>query len=266
MKVGRYGMIYVIKNKINGKCYVGQTKYTFNERYRCAGEGMERVYSYHIHRKEKGLRHNISLIKAFEKYGNDAFEIVENYAVAYSKEELDFLEVETIKKFDSFKNGYNMTEGGEAVRGLKGSLNYKSKPVLCLTTGQNFDAVNEAVREMKSSTKGLSHGNIVRCCSGELAKAGRLIETGEQLEWVYMEDYKNGIIPCIEKDKEKWIVCLTTGGVFKNKVQASEYFSIAPSRISMQLSGKRPTAGFHSETGQPLIFKQYLEYQEELSS
>lgn len=254
-----FGSIYIIRNKINGKCYVGQTAYTFNKRYKNAGVGMERVYKYHIGRQKKGLRHNISLIRAFEKYGNDAFEIIENYAVADSKEELDTLEMNTIKELDSFKNGYNMSEGGEAVKGLKGALNYKSKPVLCLTTGQTFDAVQEAVRELKGIATGLSHSNIVRCCAGGIAKAGRLKETKEQLEWVYKEDYENGVIPCVEKDKENWVTCLTTGETFKSQGEACSYFNLGYSRISIQLSGKRPTAGFHPETKEPLIFKKYLE-------
>lgn len=254
-----YGLIYLIKNKINGKFYVGQTKYTFNKRYKNAGVGMERVYKYHTGRQKKGLRHNVSLVRAFEKYGNDAFEIIEDYAIADSKEELDVLEISIIKQFDSFKNGYNMSEGGEAVKGLKGALNYKAKSVLCLTTRQEFEAVQVAVREMRDTTTGLSHSSIIRCCAGDIAKAGRIKETKEQLEWVYIEDYQKGLIPCIEKDKENWVTCLTTGEVFKSQGKACEYFNLGYSRISIQLSRIRPIAGYHPETKEPLIFKRYLE-------
>lgn len=33
MKKEVYGIIYMIKNKINGKIYFGQTKHTFEKRY-----------------------------------------------------------------------------------------------------------------------------------------------------------------------------------------------------------------------------------------
>ena len=35
--------IYKITNLVNGKCYIGQTITSFNERYNFEGEGIERV-------------------------------------------------------------------------------------------------------------------------------------------------------------------------------------------------------------------------------
>ena len=62
MKIGNievYGIIYVIKNKINNKAYVGQTVHTFNERYCFKGMGVERVYNYHKYHFEKEINENI---------------------------------------------------------------------------------------------------------------------------------------------------------------------------------------------------------------
>lgn len=50
-----YGIIYLIKNTINNKIYVGQTtqKGGFKERYQSLGDGVERVYNFYSKKKEK---------------------------------------------------------------------------------------------------------------------------------------------------------------------------------------------------------------------
>ena len=89
-----YGIIYVIRNKINNKLYIGQTssKKGFEGRYSCSGKGIERVYRYHKRCKNINKKHNEHLLNSIEKYGFDAFEIDEEFDIAYSKEELNELE------------------------------------------------------------------------------------------------------------------------------------------------------------------------------
>ena len=111
----KYGVIYKITNNINGKCYIGQTtsKNGFRGRYSRSGIGIERVYKYHKYHYEKGSKScNKHLLKAIEKYGFAAFEVVEEFDVAYTKEELDALESKYIEDFDCINNGYNNKEGG----------------------------------------------------------------------------------------------------------------------------------------------------------
>ena len=112
----KYGIIYKITNKINGKVYIGQTtkKYGFKARYSHKGEGIERVYKEHKHFfDENSNRCNIHLLRSIEKYGFEAFEVIEEFDVAYSKEELDKLEKKYIKDFNCLNpNGYNTREGG----------------------------------------------------------------------------------------------------------------------------------------------------------
>ncbi len=93
------GYIYKITNKINNKCYIGQTVMNIEKRWdahrKCIG-------------KENGCP---GLRRAFEKYGleNFKFEIV----IICFDTDLSKYEKEYIKKYDSFKNGYNLTHGGE---------------------------------------------------------------------------------------------------------------------------------------------------------
>ena len=109
----RYGIIYIIRNKINNKIYVGQTTQTFKRRYRAKGKGIEKVYNYHNENKNRECYYNNYLLSSIEKYGFDAFEVIEEFDVAYSKEELDKLEDMYIKVYDCIApNGYNYKGGG----------------------------------------------------------------------------------------------------------------------------------------------------------
>lgn len=93
-----YGKIYFIRNKINGKVYIGQTVNDLKKRY------------------EKGIQntHNEHLRKAIKYYGIDAFEIIDNVFVAESKEELDAKEIELIRQYKATNKryGYNYLSGG----------------------------------------------------------------------------------------------------------------------------------------------------------
>lgn len=94
------GIIYKITNKVNGKSYIGQTRYTLEFRWR-----------QHQHKKDDTYFHN-----AIHKYGVDNFsiEILEECDIA----DLNNREIFYIAKYDSFKNGYNLTIGGDGNRRL----------------------------------------------------------------------------------------------------------------------------------------------------
>lgn len=96
MKKKIYGVIYMIRNKINNKIYFGQTAQIrgFQDRYRHG---------------DINCTHNKHLKKAIKKYGIENFEIIKQFDVAYSKQELDKLEDMYIKMYDTLnpKFGYN---------------------------------------------------------------------------------------------------------------------------------------------------------------
>ncbi len=117
-----YGVIYMAKNLINGKIYIGQTV-DFVKRK-----------SGHIRSAEKNLS-NMVFGKAIKKYGRDSFNwtILEN---AESKKELDEMEIKWIKFHKSYDRecGYNVELGGngpgkcteETI--LKNSLSHIGQP------------------------------------------------------------------------------------------------------------------------------------------
>ena len=87
-------------NKIDGKCYIGQT----------TGLLKNRINRHVLDSKKKN---NIYFHNAIIKYGSDNFKwcILE---FCYSLEELNEKEQWYIKHYNSFgDNGYNMTTGGE---------------------------------------------------------------------------------------------------------------------------------------------------------
>lgn len=109
------GYIYLITNLINNKKYIGQTIQTINRRYT---QHLANAFKYNK---------NTHLYQAMRKHGKDNFkiEIIEIIS-RKSKEELSKdifkLETEYILKFDTFKNGYNLTTGD---KGLGTSMDKK---------------------------------------------------------------------------------------------------------------------------------------------
>lgn len=95
------GIIYIIKNKINDKVYIGQTNHTLEDRWK-----------YHKKASKDKNKTKYKIYKAINKYGIDNFycEVVEENI---SSEILDDKEVFYIKLYDSFNNGYNSTPGGK---------------------------------------------------------------------------------------------------------------------------------------------------------
>lgn len=89
-----YGIVYLITNLINDKKYVGITT--------------RNIY----HRFEEHCKAKSAIGRAINKYGREAFSI-RTLEEALDKEELFYLEKEYIKRYDSYRNGYNRTIGGD---------------------------------------------------------------------------------------------------------------------------------------------------------
>ena len=100
---GEMNLIYLARNKINGKVYIGQTSVSLNER-----KGNHRLLA--LSRGSKNHFHS-----AIRKYGWDAFEwkILERFLV---REVLNSSERFWILKYRSTdsRKGYNCTHGGDS--------------------------------------------------------------------------------------------------------------------------------------------------------
>lgn len=93
--------IYIYINKINNKKYIGQSINILRRKY---------MHEYNAFNKNTG-EYNSKFHKALRKYGinNFTFTIIEEC----EKEKLSEREKYWINFYDSFKNGYNSTPGGE---------------------------------------------------------------------------------------------------------------------------------------------------------
>lgn len=93
--------IYKITNKINGHSYIGQS--------------INIITRWNHHRNFSNKNSNYPLYLAFQKYGIDnfTFEVLEECDTL----DLDSKEMYYIKLYDTYRNGYNQTEGGSGSKG-----------------------------------------------------------------------------------------------------------------------------------------------------
>lgn len=102
--------IYKYQNKLNGKVYIGQSIDIERRQYNHKSSAYN----------EKANDYNSQFHQAIRKYGLENFDfeiIAELTPEEYTRQTLNQLEIFFIKYYDSFKNGYNATEGGDDVFG-----------------------------------------------------------------------------------------------------------------------------------------------------
>ena len=115
--------VYKITCKVNNKIYIGQTIESLTQRF-------------NRHMGYQKDEHDTKFYRAIRKYGKDNFD----YVVLEDNIERSMLndrEIYWIKYYDTFKNGYNMTEGGHQPsplsyteeRNKKISMALKGKPL-----------------------------------------------------------------------------------------------------------------------------------------
>lgn len=115
--------IYIIKNNINGKCYVGQSV------------KLRSRLKDHM-RNAKAGKLDLPIYRAISKYGfhNFTVDILESFIPDPNVSNLeliqmlDKLEIEYIEKYHAYTEGYNCTKGGDfGVLGLKMTEEQKKK-------------------------------------------------------------------------------------------------------------------------------------------
>ena len=103
--------IYCIRNKVDGKAYVGQSM---------SIENRVEEHRYRYNRKHSNSYDSL-LYRAMRKYGLESFEffILES-SEYFTRDDLNKLEVHYVEELDTFgPNGYNMNRGGRYTSGKK---------------------------------------------------------------------------------------------------------------------------------------------------
>ena len=98
--------IYCIKNKVNGKRYVGKSI------------DIERRWNNHITQLRNNNHPNEYLQRSWNKYGEDVFDFC--VLEVCESETLNSREIYWIDYYESFTNGYNLTLGGDGGNTIAG--------------------------------------------------------------------------------------------------------------------------------------------------
>ena len=152
-------IIYKVTNKINNKVYIGQTSNNLekrkNEHYKESRYCDKWGTNTHFH-------------KALLLYNENDWEwTIED--TANSKEELNQKEKYYIQKYDSFKNGYNSTIGGDNPPVILGENNIQSR-----LTDKEADEIKTLLRDTVISQKEIAKLYNVHVTTVERIQAGKI--------------------------------------------------------------------------------------------
>lgn len=130
--------IYIIKNKINSKVYIGECK-NFYKRY-----------GRHLSQLKSNKHFNIKLQNFVNKYGIDSleFDILEELPNSNSSERID-KEIEYIVKYNSINNGFNIIKDSRTMSHISTSTRKNNgKRLIGVIRDEEFcNKVKEGVRE-----------------------------------------------------------------------------------------------------------------------
>ena len=216
-------IIYKHTNKINGKCYIGQTKQLLSERWR----------------NGNGYKNNLYFYNSILKYGWDNFshEILEDNL--QNLKQANEREMFWISKYDSFKNGYNLTAGGD-------NRNHLGIPILQIDIN-TLAIINsfQTIRDAENVT-GIDHTHISRCCRFDK----KYVSAGG-FYWCFQNEWnknwmpKKKTPPAAYNKKEIYQLdkSLNIVNKFSSILEASKTTGINHSTIWQCCSGKKITAG-----------------------
>lgn len=202
-------IIYKITNKINGKCYIGQTT-----------ESMAKRWKRHI----KKTSHCTALKNAILKYGSENFTI-EEISKAENLTQLNLLESEFIIKFNTLSpNGYNMTSGGEN----PAATDDVRKRLSELNSGENHPRFGKkhAVESKEKISQSLK-GRLQPWHKGNSYRKGSSVS----------EETKLVISEAIRKP----IICNETQKIYRSVSEAAKFLSVSVTSVSDVLRGKNKT-------------------------
>ena len=241
--------IYMHKNKINGKRYIGQTNQKrLEDRWR-KGAGY----------KPKN-NHSSKFYNAIQKYGWENFEHIILEDNIKTLEQANEREQYWISYYDTFNNdekGYNMTSGGgsvlmsdEAKLKQKNALKklyqdnpeltlhqqkiqaqISGKPVYCFEKNKTYDSLSEAARENNVDVSA-----ITRC----LTRKNQITTNG--LHWKYVnEDITLEQIEGTRKRKQKQVLCEETGVIYSSPKEAADILKLDNNAIAKCCRGVKKT-------------------------
>lgn len=145
-------MVYKVTNKVNGKVYIGMSKYGLQERKSRHVRDSETPMNY-FHRALRKYKEEDFIWSIIDKCKTDVYD------------DLREMEVAWIAYYDSFRNGYNSTYGGEGNHGLAISEETRKR----MSDAQKGKKLtNETKRRISESRKGDKNHNYGKSMSKEV--------------------------------------------------------------------------------------------------
>lgn len=198
--------VYMHKNKINGKVYIGITKQKPVKRRWKQGSCYKCCKKFY---------------RAIQKYSWNNFEhiiLFENLTCENACKK----EIELIKEYNSIENGYNISKGGKA---NNNELHF---------TEEHKQKIGFANKGYKNGMYGKTHTDEVKNIISEKSKK----------QWLN-EEYKQKMkhIVKYEKNHFRKVICLDTNEIFFSIAEASRKYNIQRTNIMKCCKGERNKCG-----------------------
>lgn len=177
------GNLYLITNKINDKVYVGKTYHSIEKRFK-----------QHISESRKDRSVGRDLYDAMRYFGVENFQI--QLLGVFEEGILEEKEMEYIKKYDSYKNGYNQTLGGDGKRYIcftdEEAINVYKKYNNLVKASKELNCSRDTLKTI------LKNNNVEILLASELGKKPILCSNGMRFDsitdgakWVSYQEFCN---------------------------------------------------------------------------
>lgn len=244
--------IYRITNTVNGKSYIGLSRHCL---YR---------FGQHKRALNRGTHSNCHLQAAWDVYGEDSFDFI--IIEETTSDVLPLREIYWIDYYDSFRNGYNRSLGGDGTidvihsddrnRQISEKLSGKKRPeisggnaenaigVVCINTGEHYDCCKSAAAAL-----GINYGGVLRSCHLHCTVGdGLVFMTADEYESLNADEVASTIENAHSHKRlqhtSRRVTCLNTGECFVGAKDACEMYGIkSTSSIHNCCKGITQTAG-----------------------
>ena len=243
-------IIYMHRNKINNKVYIGQTCQDPSKRWD----------------NGKGYITSPKFYKAIQKYGWDNFQHIILYT-NLTLDEANLKEKELISQYKSNEDnfGYNITSGGKNFRHSEetkqkiGEANSKS------LKGKHWSKhQHEIISEMFSGEGNPFYGKHHTEETKQLISQNRKGKTAGENHPMYGKHHNEESLQKISQHRQskggKQIICLNTGEIFPTMMDAARWCGLKNASSIGQVcnhTGKQQTAGRHPITQEKLKWEFY---------
>lgn len=226
--------IYGIQNTVTDEWYVGQSANILKRR------------GTHIRNLLANKHENKHLQRSFNKYGkeNFCFQILEHCSI----EELNDCETKWIMEKDSKCHGFNMTEGGDGIRGFCFSDEVKAK---MSQIHRGHPVSEEQRRKLSEAKSGEKHHQWGKSISDETkAKISKTL-SGEGCFW-YGKRRSQEVKDAVSKANKgkppvnrKSVICVEIGEVFESIKSAAKFINRSHATLSEAIKNNKVCGGYH---------------------